>query len=200
MITFYLIRHGEKEAVPFDPPLTQAGVKQAEATADTLSQIKFHTIIASPKLRALQTAHIIAQPHHKKVKTDLRLVERMEWENEETFADFLKEWSKTDMDRKYRPKKGNSSAEKGANMKKVIDELSSKYQDGNIAFVTHGGSIGDLLRHLFDEKSLPHEIHPTVKAPYIEIMECSITKVQRDKDDFKLLKLNDISHLSMPLI
>lgn len=199
MLTFYLIRHGLKEAIPFDPPLTSIGVKQAEATAEYLKDIDIKSIVSSPKLRAKQTADIVAKPHGLIVTTDDRLTERLEWEGNETFEEFLIEWRKTDLDRKFNPRIGNSSVSKGEIMKQVIDELSEKYKEGNIVITSHGGAIGDLLRHLLGENATPHRIDPVTNAPHIQLNECSITIIERDKDKFKLKKINDTSHLSTPL-
>lgn len=200
MLNFYLVRHGAKEAVPFDPPLTTVGVKQAEVTAELLMDIDFHEVISSPKLRAKQTAEIIASPHSIKVFTDQRLIERLEWENDESFDEFITEWNKTDIDRSYLPKKGMSSSANGERIRKLLDELSSKHQEGNVLIITHGGSIGDLLRHLFTEEALSHKTEPISGAKYIDILECSVTTIQKNEDSYKLLNLNDISHLSIPLI
>lgn len=200
MITFYFVRHGNKEAVPFDPPLTAVGVKQAEVTAELLKNIDFQKVISSPKLRTRQTAEIIAKPHALKVAIDQRLIERLEWEKDESFDEFIAEWNKTDIDRSYQPKKGMSSLKNGEQIKYVLDELSSKCKDGNILIVTHGGTIGDLLRQLFTEQAIDHKTEPLSGARYIDILECSVTVIQKEKDKYELLKTNDISHLSTPLI
>ncbi len=200
MLNFYLVRHGAKEAIPFDPRLTEVGLKQAEVTAEYLKDISFNEILTSPKLRAKQTAETIAKPHSLMVRTDARLVERLEWENDESFNDFITEWNKTDINRNYLPKKGSSSKEKGELMKDILDELSNNYKDGNVLIVTHGGSIGDLLRHLFTEEALSHKTEPLSGTKYIDILECSVTTIQKNEDSYKLLNLNDISHLSIPLI
>lgn len=194
MITFYLVRHGAKEAVPLDPPLTVTGLKQAEATAQYLSNILFKAIIASPKLRTLQTAQIIARRQSLQVLTDKRLIERMEWENNESFIDFIAEWRKTDIDRNYYSKTGDSSVNKGKMMKEVLKELSDTYQDGNILIVTHGGAIGDLLRTILGNTTVPHLIDPVTGAPHIQISECSITIVENNNDRYTLIRLNSISH------
>lgn len=196
MTHFYLIRHGKKEANPFDPPLTEEGLLQAKATATFLENIPFHEIIASPKLRTKQTAEMIAKPHALVVTEDSRLLERLEWENEESFADFIAEWRKTDLDRTCAPKKGNSSFDKGLIMRELIDELSAKHKDGNVLIVTHGGAIGDLLRNLFGEETLPHITDPITNAQHIKILECSITKIEKNEDGYKLVWMNDVSHLS----
>jgi broad specificity phosphatase PhoE len=200
VLALYLIRHGTKEAIPFDPPLTQIGIKQAEKTAEYLRDIPFHIVLASPKLRTRQTAEILAKPHALPVILDSRLLERLEWEKDEPLEEFISQWGKSDLNRNYQPIIGESSVEKGRIMRKVIDELASKYTDGNILIVTHGGAIGDLLRNLFGQKTLPDEIDPVTKAPHIPISECSITVVEKENDSFTLVRLNDISHLPIPLI
>ena len=200
MITFYLVRHGNKEAIPFDPPLTKVGVKQAAVTAQYLKQISFKAIITSPKLRTVQTAQAIASPLALEVITDERLTERMEWENKESFDEFIAEWSKTDNDRNFQPKTGASSTAKGVIMKKVVDELTSKHKDGNVLIVTHGGSIGDLLRHIFETDTIPHVVDPVTNAPHILISECSITVIKNNDNEFTLTKLNNTSHLLDPSV
>ncbi|MCL4417943.1 MAG: phosphoglycerate mutase family protein [Actinobacteria bacterium] len=200
MVTFYLIRHGQKESIPFDPPLTKVGLKQAEFTAEFLKDIDFQEAISSPKLRTKQTAEIIAKPHSLNVTSDSRLVERVEWENDESFDEFLTEWNKTDIDRNYQPKKGTSSSKNGEQIKQLLDEFSTKHLNGNILIVTHGGTIGDLLRRLFTEQAIYHKTEPLSGAKYIDILECSVTTIQKSDKKYELLKLGDISHLPIPLI
>ncbi len=200
MLTFYLVRHGAKEAIPFDPPLTKIGVIQAKATAEFLKDVSFDLILASPKLRTKQTADIISKYHSLQITTDKRLIERLEWENDKSFDEFMNEWNKTDIDRDYQPRKGMSSSANGRRMVSILDELSEKYKDGNILIVTHGGSIGDLLINLFTEEAISHKTEPISGAKFIKIHECSITTIQKNEDKYQLLKLGDISHLSIPLI
>jgi len=195
VLTFYLVRHGMKLSAPFDPPLTKLGIKQAEITAKCLKNISFKSILASPKLRTRQTAEEISKPHSLHMSTDIRLIERLEWENSQSFDDFNIEWTKTDIDRDYVPKKGKSSHENGRQMREVLDESSIKYEDGNILIVSHGGSIADLLRNIFTQENLPHQVNPKTGAKYMKIQECSVTVIRKQKENYKLVKINDISHL-----
>jgi len=158
MLTFYFIRHGQKEAVPFDPPLTKIGVKQAELTAGYLKTIPFKAIVASQKTRVQQTTQIIAKQLKLSISVDERLQERLEWENDVSFEKFMEEWNKTDIDRTYQPKRGKSSSDNGKQMKEIIDEMSNTYKEGNVLVVTHGGSIGDLLRCLFTEEAITYKL------------------------------------------
>jgi broad specificity phosphatase PhoE len=196
MLTFYLVRHGTKESLPFDPPLTELGIKQAELTAKHLKNISFKKIIVSHKLRTQQTAGIIAKHLSLPIFTDSRLRERLEWEYGKTFNEFWSEWQKTDIDRNYKPEVGESSNNKGKSMKQVLGELSEEHKDGNVLIVAHGGSIADLLRNLFEQEDLPHVVNPKSGAKYMDIRECSVTIIQKFDDEYKLLKLGDISHLS----
>ena len=67
--TLYLLRHGESVAnakrvfasLRIDPPLSEAGIQQAAAQAETLKDIKFSAIYTSHLLRARQTAEIVGQ-------------------------------------------------------------------------------------------------------------------------------------------
>lgn len=69
----YLIRHGATEANlarpprlqgrRHNPPLSRLGVRQAEATRDLLAIRPIDRCYASPLLRAVQTAAIVAAPH-----------------------------------------------------------------------------------------------------------------------------------------
>jgi broad specificity phosphatase PhoE len=199
VITFYLIRHGQKEAIPFDPPLTKIGVKQAEVTAKLLKGIAFKAVIASPKKRTQETAAILSRVHGLEVLTDPRLVERLEWEHDESFDEFIREWNKTDLDRKYHPEQGMSSLDNGERMRLLLEELTEKYIDGNILLVSHGGTIGDLLRNLFTEHMLTHKTEPISGAKYIDILECSITMIEKNADSYNFIKIGDTSHLSIPL-
>ena len=85
-------------------------------------------------------------------------------------------------------------------MRKLLDELEATYKEGNILIVTHGGTTADLLRELFGEKDIDHLTDQQTGARYIEILECSVTVVEKNSSDYKLLKVGDISHLASPLI
>jgi probable phosphoglycerate mutase len=56
--TFYLVRHGQK-AGGVNPPLSELGVRQAQAAAEFLTSFPIQSIIVSPLLRTRQTAEYI---------------------------------------------------------------------------------------------------------------------------------------------
>ncbi|MBI2033471.1 MAG: histidine phosphatase family protein, partial [Candidatus Levybacteria bacterium] len=151
MVTFYLIRHGQKETVMGDPSLSQVGRKQAEYTGKFFKDKKIERIYASPFKRTAETASIISKELNLDIAFDERLRERMNWgsKENETLEDFIKEWQKTDLDRDYQPHHGFSSRESGRRLESFLDEISKELTEGIVLAVTHGGIIGDLLRNVF---------------------------------------------------
>ncbi len=199
VITFYIIRHGAKEAVTVDPQLTDIGKKQAQFTGKHFKNIKINKVLTSPKSRTYETAIHIAKHHGLSVEIDERLRERMEWE-EGLFEDFVSEWNNTDTDRTFRASNGVSSTEKGKMVREVLNEIVDSKKEGNFVIVTHGGTIGDLLRNLFDHSLLNHTTHPKHNVQYIEILECSITEIMYKDGKFELGKIGDIDHLPQPVL
>ncbi len=201
MVTFYLIRHGQKETLIGDPPLSEIGKKQAKHTAKYLKNKQIQRIFASPHKRTKETANIIARELGLSVKLDDRLIERMNWGDKrgESFEEFWDEWQKTDLNRDYQPSHGCSSKESGRRLEFFLHDISSGLNNSVILVVTHGGTIGDLLRNVFSEKDLPLATNEISKARYVEILECSITTIKKDKK-FILEKIGDITHLPIPLV
>lgn len=194
--TFYLIRHGLKENLAGDPPLSTIGRKQAEVTAKYLTSLKIRKIYSSPLRRTFQTANIIAKEFGLKIIKDERLTERMNWYGIDSLENFLKEWRKTDMNRNYRPSYGFSSKESGERMKEALDLAASNGEDRAV-FVTHGGSTEDLLLTLFSENEL--EIHNRdfmmLRSNGL-IKECSITILKVEKGVYQLEQLASTKHLT----
>jgi len=196
MNTIYLIRHGQKENKPGDPPLTALGIKQAKVTATYIHTHKIHSIYTSPFLRTRQTAEIIAKQFQLPVISDERLKERLNWgdRKNETFDEFWNEWQKTDIDRTYQPLHGKSSTQNGLEIKSFLDTIGNN-QNQSIVIVTHGGTIGDLLRTIIPDSQLPHAINEKSGAKYLDILECSITQITADNSNYSLERINVINHL-----
>jgi len=83
MIKLYLVRHGESAhnlenriQGQSDSPLTPLGIRQAEVVAVRLAVEHFDAVYSSDLGRALQTAEIIAAPHHLPVQATSLLRER----------------------------------------------------------------------------------------------------------------------------
>lgn len=88
-VTLYLVRHGNRldfvypewfntAKRRYDPPLSEDGKIQAQQLAERLKSEKIQEIIASPFLRTIETAHIIAETLDLTVKLEAGLGE---WHN-----------------------------------------------------------------------------------------------------------------------
>ncbi len=197
MLHIYLVRHGEKEATKNNPGLTTNGVTQAKKTAQYLAQFPITKIIASPYLRTQQTAEHIAQHLNLPIATDDRLRERMDFQE---FlgdrAEFFVEWSKATHERLYEPVSGRSSEETARQVIALLDELESESdQHSHIALVTHGGTIADFLRSIFDEQIVFPLRYTFAEGEDYRIDECSVTRVTKIGPGFASHDLHYTAHL-----
>ena len=78
----YVTRHGQtdynktrKMQGRTDVPLNETGIAQAKARRESLGDIKFDAVYASPLIRAVQTAEIIGNVSRDEIITDERIIE-----------------------------------------------------------------------------------------------------------------------------
>lgn len=197
MNTFYLIRHGQKVAEAGDPGLTELGKEQVEKTAEFLRDKNISKIYSSSYKRTKETAEIINKTLKVEIKFDDKLRERMNWGSipNQSLVEFLKEWEYSNFHRDFKPKAGISSLQSGQDALNVISEISASLPNSNIAIITHGGVICDLLRNLFSDNELrkfkqdfPEKLDKLIK-------ECSITTLFRDNNIFSLNGIGITDHL-----
>lgn len=197
---FYLIRHGEKQTAPGDPPLSPKGEIQAKLTAKQLSRFPVKAVFTSPMKRTTQTAAEIGNFFNIPVLSTPLLKERVNWGDDpnQSFEEFLAMWKKTSLKRDWLPPVGDSSFQAGKRLELFIDSLNSHPAE-HIVLVTHGGIISDFLRNLFDGSFLDDHL-PGFSSSWDDsiIQECSITILGKKKPTgkFKLLKLADTAHLN----
>ena len=141
----YVARHGEtawnaenKICGRTDLPLTDRGIRQAKALAENMAGTPIDRIIASPMIRAQQTAAAVSEVLGIAVQTDARLIEQ-------NFGIF------EGKDRKdpgylankrmfaYRYPGGESQMDVAYRVYGLIEELKEKYPDESILLVCHGG-------------------------------------------------------------
>jgi len=56
----YLLRHGHRDDLALDPSLSHLGLSQARATGRRLANTGIEEVYASPFIRAVETAHVVA--------------------------------------------------------------------------------------------------------------------------------------------
>ncbi len=182
MPLIYLVQHGEKERIPGDPGLTSAGCRQATMAGRWLRSVGLHSLYSSPMRRAWQTAEGIAAVTGLEIRMDARLRERLNWPGG-TFADFLADWSHSELDRDFVPAGGDSSRQAGERLRAFVIELIAV--PGPVAAVTHGGVTCDLLRTLLGDD------HALVKLLGAGIPACAITTL----DELNVLDIAAVGHL-----
>lgn len=177
--------------------LTTTGVTQAEKTAQYLAQFPITKIIASPYLRTQQTAERIAKHLNLPIATDDRLRERMDFQEfVGDRAEFFTEWSKATHDRSYVPVSGRSSEETASQVIALLDELEFEVErHSHIALVTHGGTIADFLRSIFDEKIFLPLRYTFAEGEDYRIDECSVTRITKVGPGFASHDLHYTAHL-----
>lgn len=165
--TFYLVQHAEKERQLGDPGLTTLGREQASRTAEWLRHVGLRAVFGSPLRRARETAQFIASASGIRVQEDVRLRERMNWDDDQPIEDFLADWSASVRDRDFVPRSGDSSRQVGERFHDCLADLSAL--PGPIAVVSHGGATVDLLRTLVGDDAL------TTSLLYEGVPSCAIT-------------------------
>ncbi len=199
-ITFWLVRHGLKEAACGDVPLTSAGARQARATAAFLKSRPVSAIVASPLRRARETSEFLSREIGLQPFEDKRLRERMNWGDVpgQTFEEFAAVWEQCTREPDRIPSSGGDSARQAARrMDEALRDWASRYEPGSeIVFFTHGGLITDFLTLMLDAKAL-NVIHPDfVAAQSLLIPECSVTELIVEKEEYRLGAFADTRHLT----
>ncbi len=147
----FLVRHGETkanekgiEAGPRDYPLTKRGRKNVKFVAKALSDIKVRAVYSSPIFRAVETAEILAKPHHLKVKT-------------------LEELTEAKIKPEFVGKKGRHHVlENPEAYLEINDELRARTSEaiemvksessGNVIVVSHGDVISAILETVVERR------------------------------------------------
>ena len=158
MTVFYLVRHGVTSHTGHklsgwmpDIHLTDAGRRQAEAAAESLSKAPFKAVYASPITRCAETARIIASRHRLRVRTrdDLGEVEYGSWTNKSLkVVARTKLWSKVQRwPAGARIPEGESFVEVQTRAVEAIEDLRTKHRKDQICVVSHGDVIRLLAAH-----------------------------------------------------
>ena len=137
-------------------PLTDTGIKQAEATAELLAHMNISAIYSSPIQRAQHTAEIVGKHNSVDVTIDDRLIELDMGKftgvpYDEIFTSngnvFMKFYN-GDLEIAH------NGVETFADVKKrvlsIVDNVLEKHPDGNVVLVTHMDPIKAMLSTIVD--------------------------------------------------
>lgn len=203
MLKLLLIRHGEtdwnfqqKNQGQTDIPLNETGKQQSNLLNSHLQTKKIDFIYSSDLVRCIETANKIAEQHTIDVIQDIRLRERNygKWEGltpEEIQTSDYDNFMKYHLDpAMYSPSGGETGIEVFSRVTYFLSEILNKHKNGNIAIVSHGGTIAYLISAL---------LHATPStASSLRFDNCSITEVHcLENGRKKLIRFNDTSHLTI---
>ena len=198
MVRFFLVRHGIKEKVIGDVPITLEGIEQARLTGKYFKSMPITAIISSPLRRALETAQYISSTKHIQVSMDNRLRERANWGDlpGQSFDEFIEMWDKCTREPDYIPPVGDSAKQACERLSSLLTELAHNYPSGsNIVVVTHGGLITDYLTNTFLESELNRFHASFIEKQSSLVPECSITELSYENNRFTLVSFASVEHL-----
>lgn len=154
LIPFYFIRHGETDwnrrniiMGSMDIPLNELGLKQAHDASRLLENEHFDIIISSPRIRARQTAEIIARRINKPIIFEEGIVERTYGEAEGKPVDPTKSL----FDDAHTPLGAESAS---AFQQRVIETVSALLLKEKLPLIVSHGGVFKALTHSFGYETL----------------------------------------------
>ncbi|ERJ12827.1 histidine phosphatase family protein [Haloplasma contractile] len=188
MTVLALVRHGEtdwnKNGIiqgRYDIPLNERGKKQAAATAKNFSEDFFDLIVASPLVRAVETAEIIAEHinYDGDIITNKKLIERdfgiADGKPVDEFIDQVRSQEIENLELEGEIKE-RVSAE--------LYEIAKEHIDKKILVVCHSHVI----------KAALSAINPKTYNFKTKLNNCSISLINYKNDDLKIKRGNFNDH------
>lgn len=163
-MTIYVARHGQTQwnvenriCGRTDLPLTEEGSRQAELLGKKAAVCGMDLIIASPMLRARQTAEAVAKHCGVPVITDARLIEQ-DYGSFEGMSRFDEGFLANKRQFAVRYPGGESMMDLAARAYSLLDEIREKYPDKTVCLVCHGG-ICRVIRTYFQAMTNEEYFH-----------------------------------------
>ena len=180
----------------YDPPLSEDGKIQAQELAQRLTTEKIDHLIASPFLRTIQTAHIVAETLDLTIKLEAGL---SEWHNSDWMSEAPQIHSPSELellysriDWSYRsqilPQYPETEQEVLQRMKLTAETITQQFS-GNVLLIGHGISVVGIAQGLLNSQE-------EIKASL-----CSLTKLVKNKieqNDWQLILNGETSFLTNP--
>lgn len=191
-----LTRHGQTEENKkhiwqgwFDSTLNQKGEEQAKKLANVLEKENINIIYCSDLQRAKNTIKPFLKDKNIPVHYVKELRERslgiLECTTTEQREEYIKK-NKINI-RASNLETGETFQEVRERVSKLYKEITDKYENDTILFVTHGGPTAHLMLYIFD--------HPPDKFSDFFPSNASITKIEIKEGKPELLVFNDTNHL-----
>lgn len=203
MTTLLLIRHGQSEANlsrvfagNYDAPLTELGLRQAEKTAEFITEnYKVDCVYASDLIRAFETGKTVANALNLPITPNggLREIRAGKWEAlpfDDIVIKFPEEY------KKWREDIGNSSCPDGESVKalgervmETLTEIAEENDGKTVIIATHATPIR-VSRTLIEYGNLA----PMQDVPWVS--NASVTELIYDNGKWSVGKVGQDSHLS----
>lgn len=198
--TVYFVRHGQTD-FPLDriycddkedPPLNEAGLRQARAAALYFRTRDVDAIYASPAMRTTQTAKEIASVVSRPISYSEKLRERRFgiWDGlyfdeiEKGFPEKFLEWKKDQVN--FAPEGGETIPQLSARLNEVLAEVIKSHQGQSVVIVTHVGPIRVAVTEAFE---MPLHQFRQIRVDY-----AGITRIDYGVSKNNLIKLNIVRY------
>src|SRR5262245_48157495 len=197
----FMVRHGDtvlgaedRFAGVTDVELSDKGREEARRLAERLSREKICAVYASPLGRTLETARILAAPHHLEVQTcdGFREISHGHWEGmtprevEQKFPKELAEWEEDPYT--FAPPGGETGLAVTARSLPALIDLVREHPSENILVVSHKATIRLLLSSLLGFDPRRYRDNLDQKPAALNIVDF------RDPTRARLTLFNDTSH------
>lgn len=197
----FMVRHGatvlsaeDRFAGVTNVELSDQGREQTRRLAERLSREKIGAVWASPLGRTIETAQILAAPHHLQVQTcdGFREISHGHWEGmtrrevEEKFPGEMAEWEKDPYT--FAPAGGESGLAVTARALPALINLVREHPGENILVVSHKATIRLLLSSLLGFDPRRYRDNLDQKPAALNIVDF------RDPTRARLTLFNDTSH------
>jgi broad specificity phosphatase PhoE len=183
-----LVRHGEslgnRERIfatnPTDLPLTELGYRQAKDVAEQIAVLyRPEVVVASPYLRARETARVIAQRLKLPLEIEPKLYERevgiyegqpYDAIHTATGYDARSPWA-------WKPERGESYLDVLERVGPILDRLAKFHVTRDVVIVSHGGVMQTLWAHVTRSWADLH-VPPNCGIVLVEYSPSSYSKPQ----------------------
>lgn len=169
-----IARHGEtawnvenRVSGRTDIPLTQRGLEQARALAENARGKGIEIILASPLLRARQTAQAVSDAIGVPVEIDERLIE-LDFGIFEGGSRFDPDFQYTRAQMPTRYPGGESAFDLAHRVYSLLEDVKGKYDGRTVLLVCHGG-VCRMVRSYFED--LTNEEYGSYHAPNAQLVE-----------------------------